>query len=155
MLCLQALGAAIGALAALCRDHAWGVIAPETMLAAFETASGQELDALWSFWFEQTGATHGISLPRLATLLWRYLSEVRGLPRVDVAHSLVADLGSLQRLVGVIGDGHLRGRRLHDGGVVGLLPHCEVTEVEMEQRILRISRLPLGRPPLFPGILVA
>lgn len=46
-----------GALAALCRDHAWGVIAPETMLAAFETASGQELDALWSFWFEQTGAT--------------------------------------------------------------------------------------------------
>lgn len=45
------------ALAALCREHAWGIIAPETMLAAFETASGQELDATWSFWFEQTGAT--------------------------------------------------------------------------------------------------
>lgn len=46
-----------GALAALCRDHGWGVIAPPQMLAAFETASGQDLDALWTFWFEQTGAT--------------------------------------------------------------------------------------------------
>jgi hypothetical protein len=27
------------------------------MLAAFEAASGQELDPLWVFWFEQTGAT--------------------------------------------------------------------------------------------------
>ncbi len=45
------------ALAALCRDHAWGIVAPAEMLAAFETASGEELDELWSFWFEQTGAT--------------------------------------------------------------------------------------------------
>ena len=46
-----------GALAALCRDHAWGIIAPEQMLAAFETAAGQDVSALWTFWFEQTGAT--------------------------------------------------------------------------------------------------
>ena len=46
-----------GALAALNRDHAWGIIAPEQMLAAFETASGQELGATWTFWFEQTGTS--------------------------------------------------------------------------------------------------
>lgn len=46
-----------GALAALCRDHAWRIIAPADMLAAFEAASGRQLDSSWSFWFEQSGAT--------------------------------------------------------------------------------------------------
>lgn len=49
----------------------------------------------FSCWlFEQAGATHGISLTRLTTLLWRYLTEVCGLPQHDVAHSLVDDLGT-------------------------------------------------------------
>jgi hypothetical protein len=45
------------ALATLCREDAWGIIPPERMLAAFEAASGERLDDLWAFWFEQTGAT--------------------------------------------------------------------------------------------------
>jgi hypothetical protein len=48
-----------GALATLCGAHAWGIVAPAEMLAAFETASGRDLGDLWSFWFEETGATLG------------------------------------------------------------------------------------------------
>jgi aminopeptidase N len=37
--------------------YAWGEITPDDLLAAFETASGQELAALWSHWFDETAMT--------------------------------------------------------------------------------------------------
>ena len=36
-----------------------GIAEPSDLLAAFESASGQELDALWSFWFESAATTFG------------------------------------------------------------------------------------------------
>jgi hypothetical protein len=45
------------ALSALCREYAWGILSPGEMLAAFETASQEDLGSLWSFWFEQSGVT--------------------------------------------------------------------------------------------------
>ncbi len=35
------------------RDHRFSVATPDDLLAAFEDASGQDLDALWDHWFEQ------------------------------------------------------------------------------------------------------
>jgi aminopeptidase N len=31
---------------------------PDDLRAAFETASGKDLDALWSHWFDETAMTH-------------------------------------------------------------------------------------------------
>jgi hypothetical protein len=39
------------ALASLAEHYAWGIAAPEDVLAAFEVASGQDLADLWAFWF--------------------------------------------------------------------------------------------------------
>jgi hypothetical protein len=46
-----------GALARLADADDWGIIMPDQMLAAFETSSGLDLYDLWTFWFEDTGAT--------------------------------------------------------------------------------------------------
>jgi hypothetical protein len=40
------------ALRAYAEDHRFEVATPDDLLAAFEAASGQELDAIWSLWFE-------------------------------------------------------------------------------------------------------
>lgn len=45
------------ALADLGETYAWGIVPPDAMRAAFEQASGQELDQLWSFWFDEIGAS--------------------------------------------------------------------------------------------------
>lgn len=37
--------------------RAWEVVSPAEVRAAFEAASGDDLGALWAFWFEQEGAT--------------------------------------------------------------------------------------------------
>ncbi len=37
--------------------HAWGEMTPEDLRAAFERASGQDLDALWSHWFNEAAMT--------------------------------------------------------------------------------------------------
>jgi hypothetical protein len=34
-------------------DHRFSIASPDDLLAAFEAAAGQDLDALWSHWFEQ------------------------------------------------------------------------------------------------------
>lgn len=45
------------ALAAYADAFRLGIAKPDDLLAAFETVSGQELDALWSFWFESAETT--------------------------------------------------------------------------------------------------
>jgi hypothetical protein len=45
------------ALTTICDTFAWGIVTPGDVLGAFETASGEDLDALWGFWFEEAGAT--------------------------------------------------------------------------------------------------
>jgi Peptidase family M1 domain len=37
--------------------YAWGEMTPDDLRAAFETASGQDLDALWSHWFDEAAMT--------------------------------------------------------------------------------------------------
>jgi hypothetical protein len=37
--------------------HAWGEMTPDDLRAAFERASGQDLDALWSHWFDEAAMT--------------------------------------------------------------------------------------------------
>ncbi len=49
--------------------------------------------------WRETGATHGISLPRLGALVDRYLTEVRQLERAQVAEMLELDVGR-ERLAG-------------------------------------------------------
>jgi aminopeptidase N len=38
--------------------YAWGEMTPEDLRGAFETASGRDLDALWSHWFDEAAMTH-------------------------------------------------------------------------------------------------
>jgi aminopeptidase N len=45
------------ALRSLATDHRWGIVTPDDVRAAFEQASEESLDELWSFWFEEKGAT--------------------------------------------------------------------------------------------------
>ena len=45
------------ALAWLAETQAWGIATPDGVREAFERASGQQLDALWSQWFQETGTT--------------------------------------------------------------------------------------------------
>ncbi|MEZ4530915.1 MAG: hypothetical protein R2855_07755 [Thermomicrobiales bacterium] len=47
----------IEALAAFADAFRLGIAEPRDLLAAFEGASGQELDQLWSFWFESAQTT--------------------------------------------------------------------------------------------------
>jgi hypothetical protein len=51
----EAIGhdAFVAATARYYADHRFGVASPDDLLAAFETASGQDLTALWSHWFQQ------------------------------------------------------------------------------------------------------
>jgi aminopeptidase N len=37
--------------------YAWGEMTPEQLREAFERASGQDLKALWSHWFDETALT--------------------------------------------------------------------------------------------------
>ena len=41
----------------LATRYAWGEATPDDLRAAFETASGQDLDALWSHWFNEAAMT--------------------------------------------------------------------------------------------------
>lgn len=45
------------ALSELGDTYAWDILTPDTVLEAFESASGQDLDELWAFWFEQEETT--------------------------------------------------------------------------------------------------
>ncbi|MFL5533257.1 MAG: M1 family aminopeptidase, partial [Gemmatimonadales bacterium] len=56
----QEIGAAAfeAALHDLATRYAWGEMTPADLRAAFETASGQDLDALWSHWFDEAAMTH-------------------------------------------------------------------------------------------------
>ena len=56
----QKIGAAAfeTALHDLATRYAWGEMTPDDLRAAFETASGQDLDALWSHWFDEAAMTH-------------------------------------------------------------------------------------------------
>jgi aminopeptidase N len=38
-------------------SYAWGEMTPEDLRAAFERASGRDLDALWSHWFDEAAMT--------------------------------------------------------------------------------------------------
>jgi hypothetical protein len=38
--------------------YAWGEMTPDDLRAAFEGASGKDLDALWSHWFDEAAMTH-------------------------------------------------------------------------------------------------
>jgi hypothetical protein len=38
--------------------YAWGEMTPDELRAAFETASGQDFDALWDHWFDEADMTH-------------------------------------------------------------------------------------------------
>jgi Peptidase family M1 domain len=42
----------------LATRYAWGEMTPNDLRAAFETASGRDLDALWSHWFDEAAMTH-------------------------------------------------------------------------------------------------
>jgi aminopeptidase N len=42
----------------LATRYAWSEMTPDDLRAAFETASGKDLDALWSHWFDETAMTH-------------------------------------------------------------------------------------------------
>jgi len=55
----QSIGAQVfdAALRDITNRYAWGEMTPEQLLAAFEDASGQDLHALWSHWFNETGMT--------------------------------------------------------------------------------------------------
>lgn len=55
----QAIGAEAFATALhdVATRYAWGEMTPEQLRAAFERASGQDLDALWSHWFDETALT--------------------------------------------------------------------------------------------------
>jgi hypothetical protein len=55
----QEIGAAAfeTALHDLFTRYAWGEMTPEDLRAAFERASGRELDALWSHWFDEAAMT--------------------------------------------------------------------------------------------------
>ena len=55
----QEIGAAAfeTALHDLATRYAWGEMTPDDLRAAFETASGQDLDALWSHWFDEAAMT--------------------------------------------------------------------------------------------------
>lgn len=50
----EAFFAALGYLGT---THAWDIVTPAMFLDAFERASGQALDELWAFWFEEEGTT--------------------------------------------------------------------------------------------------
>jgi hypothetical protein len=56
----QEIGAAAfeAALHDLATRYAWGEMTPADLRATFETASGQDLDALWSHWFDEAAMTH-------------------------------------------------------------------------------------------------
>jgi aminopeptidase N len=41
----------------LATRYTWGEMTPDDLRAAFETASGQDLDALWSHWFDEAAMT--------------------------------------------------------------------------------------------------
>jgi aminopeptidase N len=41
----------------LATRHAWGEMTPDDLRAAFERASGRDLDALWSHWFDEAAMT--------------------------------------------------------------------------------------------------
>ena len=41
----------------LATRYAWGEATPDDLRAAFETVSGQDLDALWSHWFNEAAMT--------------------------------------------------------------------------------------------------
>jgi aminopeptidase N len=45
------------ALASYAESFRLGIAEPEDLRAAFETASGQSLDQLWSFWFDSANVT--------------------------------------------------------------------------------------------------
>jgi hypothetical protein len=45
------------ALRDLATRYAWGEMTPDDLRAAFERASGRELDALWSHWFDEAAMT--------------------------------------------------------------------------------------------------
>lgn len=45
------------ALAGVGDHHAWEIVSPEMLLNAFERSSGEELDPIWDFWFEQEGTS--------------------------------------------------------------------------------------------------
>jgi hypothetical protein len=42
----------------LATRFAWGEMTPDDLRAAFERASGRDLDALWSHWFDEAAMTH-------------------------------------------------------------------------------------------------
>ena len=46
-----------GALAYLGDTHTWGIVTPADVLAAFERASGADLDGLWTAWFETSSTS--------------------------------------------------------------------------------------------------
>lgn len=46
-----------GGLAAYAADYRFGVSSPADLRRAFERASGEDLDPLWSFWFEERATT--------------------------------------------------------------------------------------------------
>src|SRR5215218_2457807 len=56
----QEIGAAAfeAALHDLATRYAWGEMTPADLRGTFETASGQDLDALWSHWFDEAAMTH-------------------------------------------------------------------------------------------------
>jgi aminopeptidase N len=56
----QEIGAAAfeRALHDLVTRYAWGEMTPGDLRAGFETASGRDLDALWSHWFDEAAMTH-------------------------------------------------------------------------------------------------
>jgi aminopeptidase N len=45
------------ALREIATDFRWGEVAPQDLRAAFEKASGQDLEDLWSHWFDETAMT--------------------------------------------------------------------------------------------------
>ena len=55
----EEIGAAAfeAALHDLATRYAWGEMTPDDLRAAFERASGQDLDALWSHWFDEAAMT--------------------------------------------------------------------------------------------------
>ena len=47
----------IAALSSFADEHQFRIATPDDLRAAFATASGQNIDELWSYWFDQTGLT--------------------------------------------------------------------------------------------------
>jgi hypothetical protein len=59
----------LAALQSYARDFRFEVATPDDLLAAFETASGQELDELWTHWFEEANGREDFDSADLARLL--------------------------------------------------------------------------------------